>query len=62
MSGLTKELHTANMTIINLKRSLIETSDMAAQEGRNVLNPLKPILRQKATSGGVSKDEKKLEP
>uniref|UniRef100_A0A7S3YNC6 Protein kinase domain-containing protein n=2 Tax=Lotharella globosa TaxID=91324 RepID=A0A7S3YNC6_9EUKA len=60
MSGLTQELHIANMTIMNLKKSLIETSDMAAQEGRNVLNPLKPILRQKTiNSGAASKDEKK---
>ena len=55
--GLAKELHLANVTIINLKRSLLQTSNTAKQ-GVNILNPLTPILRtiggNKATNTNIN--------
>ncbi|GAB5355959.1 hypothetical protein AAMO2058_000249800 [Amorphochlora amoebiformis] len=53
ITGLTKELHLATRTIINLKRSLLETSSLGHplnSEGINRLNPLGPIVRTRSAS------------
>mmetsp|Transcript_11087 Transcript_11087/g.15441 ORF Transcript_11087/g.15441 Transcript_11087/m.15441 type:complete len:547 (+) Transcript_11087:356-1996(+) len=54
INGLTKELHHANVTVLNLKKSFLESSSTAKQ-GANILNPLTPILRK--VSSNLSNNE-----
>mmetsp|Transcript_31105 Transcript_31105/g.75866 ORF Transcript_31105/g.75866 Transcript_31105/m.75866 type:complete len:516 (-) Transcript_31105:407-1954(-) len=60
VEGLTKELHSARLTIMNLKKSLLDSSSVA-KPGKTLLNPLTPILRSKNVDDGKTLSETQLE-